>query len=72
LVQSLALAADSEDGDFRSAVAESPQVRAQLEPAELAACFELGPYLAEVDESFRRLGLLEPASPRPSGSQVER
>jgi adenylosuccinate lyase len=72
LVQSLALAADSEDGDFRSAVAESPQVRAQLEPAELAACFELGPYLAAVDESFRRLGLLEPASPRPSGSQVER
>jgi adenylosuccinate lyase len=72
LVQSLALAADTEDGDFRAAVEASPEVRAQLDPTHLAACFELGPYLAEVDESFRRLGLLEPASLEHSGSRVER
>ncbi|MFZ0995689.1 MAG: adenylosuccinate lyase [Candidatus Dormiibacterota bacterium] len=72
LVQSLALAADREDGDFRKAVAESPEVKAQLDPAELGACFDLAPYLAEIDESFRRLGLLEPASLAASGSQVQR
>lgn len=72
LVQSLALSADREGGDFRTAVAESPEVRAQLDPAELDACFELGPYLAEVDESFRRLGLLEPAGLQPSADRAPR
>jgi adenylosuccinate lyase len=70
LVQSLALAADQEGGDFRTSVAESPEVRAKLDPAELAACFELQPYLADIDESFRRLGLLEAATLQPSGKQA--
>jgi adenylosuccinate lyase len=72
LVQSLALSADREGGDFRTAVAASPEVRAQLDPPELDACFQLGPYLAEVDESFRRLGLLEPASLQPSTHRASR
>jgi adenylosuccinate lyase len=72
LVQALALASDEEEGDFRTAVAESPEVMAHLDPTELDACFELAPYLAEVDESFRRLGLLEPASLQASGSRMGR
>jgi adenylosuccinate lyase len=72
LVQSLALSADREGGDFRTDVAESPEVRAQLNPAELDACFQLGPYLAQVDESFRRLGLLEPASLQASATRASR
>jgi adenylosuccinate lyase len=71
LVQSLALAAETEDGDFRTAVAESSEVSAHLDPGELAACFELARYLAEVDESFRRLGLLDPASLEPLASRVQ-
>lgn len=70
LVQSLALSADREGGDFRADVAESHEVRAQLDPAELDGCFQLGPYLGEVDESFRRLGLLEPASLQPSANRA--
>jgi len=72
LVQSLALSADREGGDFRTTVAESPEVRARLDLAELDACFKLGPYLAEVDESYRRLGLLEPASLQPSANRAPR
>ncbi|HUY25571.1 MAG TPA: adenylosuccinate lyase [Candidatus Saccharimonadales bacterium] len=71
LVQSLALSADREGGDFKTAVGESPEVRAQLDLAELDACFKLGPYLADVDESFRRLGLLEPAKLQPSANRVQ-
>jgi adenylosuccinate lyase len=59
LVQSLALAADHQGGDFRATVGESPEVSALLSPEQLAACFDLRPYLAQIDESFRRLGLLE-------------
>ncbi|MGA8207603.1 MAG: adenylosuccinate lyase [Candidatus Dormiibacterota bacterium] len=70
LVQSLALSADREGGDFRSDVAASPEVRSHLDPTEVDACFQLGPYLSEVDESFRRLGLLEPASLQPSANQA--
>jgi len=57
LVQSLALAADQLGGDFRAAVGQDPEVAAVLSPQQLAACFDLQPYLAQIDESFRRLGL---------------
>jgi len=61
LVQALALSADRPGGDFRAAAAESPEVNAALSQDQLAACFDLEPYLAEIDESFRRLGLLPPS-----------
>ncbi|MGC1183553.1 MAG: adenylosuccinate lyase [Candidatus Dormiibacterota bacterium] len=58
MVQSLALAADQPGGDFRAAVAASAEVAAVLAPEQVAACFDLAPYLSQIDESFRRLGLL--------------
>ncbi|MGH7643328.1 MAG: adenylosuccinate lyase [Candidatus Dormibacteria bacterium] len=60
LVQGLAREADHPGGDFRATAAASPELVELLSREELAACFEVGPYLAQIDESFRRLGLLEP------------
>ncbi|HUY08704.1 MAG TPA: adenylosuccinate lyase [Candidatus Dormibacteraeota bacterium] len=60
LVQSLALEADQPGGDFRATVEASPEVVAALSPDEVTACFDLKPYLAQIEESFRRVGLLEP------------
>ncbi|HVB53776.1 MAG TPA: adenylosuccinate lyase [Candidatus Acidoferrales bacterium] len=62
LVQGLALQSDRLGGDFRASAQASPEVAALLSPEQLAACFELEPYLAQIDESFRRLGLLEVAT----------
>lgn len=59
LVQSLAQAADVAGGDFRAAVAASQEVSALLDREQMARCFDLHPYLAQIDESFQRLGLLE-------------
>ncbi len=61
LVQALALTADQPGGDFRATAQASPEVVAVLSPEQLAGCFDLQPYLAQIDESFRRLGLLEAA-----------
>jgi adenylosuccinate lyase len=68
LVQSLAHESDRPGGDFRRATELSPEVGALLSHEEVAACFEVGPYLAHVDESFRRLGLLEPVPATRSGA----
>ncbi|MGH7640690.1 MAG: adenylosuccinate lyase [Candidatus Dormibacteria bacterium] len=57
LVQALAHEADRPGGDFRALALGSPRVRERLSPAEVEACFDLGPSLAGVEESFRRLGL---------------
>ncbi|HUY57986.1 MAG TPA: adenylosuccinate lyase [Candidatus Micrarchaeaceae archaeon] len=59
LVQSLALESDRPGGDFRSAAQADPEVAARLSSAQLSACFDLQPYLAQIDESFYRLGLLQ-------------
>ncbi|HVC23693.1 MAG TPA: adenylosuccinate lyase [Candidatus Dormibacteraeota bacterium] len=69
LVQSLALAADQPGGDFRADVAASGEVAAVLAPDQVAACFDLAPYLSQIDESFRRLGLL---APHPAGREEGR
>ncbi|MGH7706219.1 MAG: adenylosuccinate lyase [Candidatus Dormibacteria bacterium] len=69
LVQQLALAADRRGGDFRAAARTSSEVAARLDGAHLEACFELAPYLAQIDESFRRLGLLEVAGAVPGGGR---
>jgi adenylosuccinate lyase len=60
LVQSLALEADQPGGDFRATVRASPEVAAALTPEQVTACFDLQPYLNQIKESFRRVGLLEP------------
>ena len=58
LVQSLAHESDRPEGDFGSAT--------RLSPEQVPACFEVGPYLAHVDQSFRRLGLPRWSWPRDS------
>ncbi|HEY6538488.1 MAG TPA: adenylosuccinate lyase [Candidatus Dormibacteraeota bacterium] len=62
LVQALALGADHPGGDFRQAVEASPEVASALTTEQVAACFDLEPYLRWVGESFRRLNLLEKAA----------
>ena len=54
VVQRHALAALDGDGRFRERLESDPEVRAHLPPAALAACFELEPYLRNVDALFAR------------------
>src|SRR5437868_10386010 len=44
-----------EDRDFRSLLAEDPEVKKLLKPAELAACFDLDRALRHVDAVFERV-----------------
>jgi adenylosuccinate lyase len=55
-VQSAAMAAQDEDGDFKALIA----ARHLLAPARLEACFDLEPYLRHVDEIFDRVFAPEP------------
>ncbi len=59
LVQGLAMTADRPGGSFRGEVEASPEVVQALGGAGVAACFDPGPYLAHVDATFARLGLIE-------------
>ncbi len=68
LVQRLAQAADRPGGSFRREVEASPEVAGRLGPEQVAACFELEPYLARIESSFDRLGLAEA---QPAGAGVE-
>jgi adenylosuccinate lyase len=68
LVQSIAQLTDRPSGDFRAQMEQSPEVAEWLGPEQVAACFELQPYLAHIDESFRRLGLLQPTPAGRPGS----
>jgi len=56
LVQSLLNESDRPEGDLGSAT--------RLTPEQVTACFEVGPYLAHLDQSFRRLGLPRWSWPR--------
>ena len=58
LVQRNALTAWDEERDFHALVASDPEVTARLEPAALAAAFDLGESLRHVDVLFERLGVL--------------
>jgi adenylosuccinate lyase len=53
VVQEHALAA-LEQGGFRDRLAADPRVRAAMSPERLARCFELEPYLRNVDAIFAR------------------
>ncbi|MBC7339988.1 MAG: adenylosuccinate lyase [Firmicutes bacterium] len=57
VVQELALRALDTGASFRELVEADPRVTGVLEAPRLAACFDLGPFLARVDYIFDRLGL---------------
>ena len=54
IVQTCALAALDGGGSFRALLEADPDVRRTLDPGRLAACFQLEPYLANVDALFAR------------------
>ncbi|HTR96695.1 MAG TPA: adenylosuccinate lyase [Candidatus Acidoferrales bacterium] len=54
IVQRHALAAADGGAPFREALAADPEVSARLDPGRLAACFELEPFLRNVDAIFAR------------------
>ena len=56
LVQRNALAAWDEERDFRELVTADPEIAARLDPASLAAAFDLEDALRHVDVLFERLG----------------
>src|SRR3989441_1106543 len=55
VVQRNAMKVWDEDRDFRSLLAEDPEVKKLLKPAELAACFDLERALRHVDGVFERV-----------------
>ncbi|HVC42906.1 MAG TPA: adenylosuccinate lyase [Candidatus Saccharimonadales bacterium] len=56
-VQALAARARDDDGSFRDLVALDPDIAGALTEATIAHCFDIDPYLAHIDETYRRLGL---------------
>ena len=56
LVQRNALASWDEERDFRELVTADPEIAARLDPASLAAAFDLEDALRHVDVLFERLG----------------
>jgi adenylosuccinate lyase len=56
-VQSLAARARDDEGPFRELVANDADIAAALSEETIAHCFDVEPYLAHVDETYRRLGL---------------
>jgi adenylosuccinate lyase len=54
LVQQNALAALDGGGSFRALLEAEPRVKQALGAEQLAACFDLEPYLASVDALFAR------------------
>jgi adenylosuccinate lyase len=55
LVQRNAMTAWQTDGDFQKLLADDPDVRKYLSPAEIATNFDLGYHLKEVDTIFKRV-----------------
>jgi adenylosuccinate lyase len=55
LVQGHAMRAWEEEGDFRAAVEEDPEIRAAMTPAEIAESFSLDRQLRNVDQIFKRV-----------------
>jgi adenylosuccinate lyase len=56
-VQLLAARARDDEGSFRDLVALDPEIAGALSEATIAQCFDVEPYLAHIDETYRRLGL---------------
>jgi adenylosuccinate lyase len=56
-VQVLAARARDDEGPFRDLVAADPEIADALPASTIAGCFDVAPYLAHIDETYRRLGL---------------
>jgi adenylosuccinate lyase len=56
-VQRLATRARDDDGSFRDLVALDPDISGALSESMIAHCFDIEPYLANIDVTYRRLGL---------------
>ncbi len=56
-VQALAARARDGDGLFRDLVAADADIAGALPESTIAHCFDVDPYLAHIDETYRRLGL---------------
>ena len=56
-VQVLATRARDDEGAFRDLVAADAEIAGALSESTIAHCFDVGPYLAHIDETYRRLGL---------------
>jgi adenylosuccinate lyase len=59
IVQANAMKAWHEDLDYRSLLEADTEVTSLLSPEQLDALFDVNAYLVHIDDSFRRLGLLE-------------
>lgn len=58
LVQTCAHRAwNTKDGNFQAAIAQNSQVKEQLSPAEIAACFEPQHHLNQLEQIYQRLGI---------------
>ncbi len=57
VVQALATRARDDEGSFRDLVNVDADIAGALSEAAIAHCFDLEPYLAHIDETYRRLGL---------------
>ncbi len=55
IVQSQAMKAWEEEGDFRAAIEADPEIRALLGPEQIARAFSVERYLKHVDAIFRRV-----------------
>jgi adenylosuccinate lyase len=60
IVQTHSMRAWTEGQEFKTLLADDPQVQAHLSPAELDGLFDLGYHLKYIDHAFRRCGLLPP------------
>jgi adenylosuccinate lyase len=56
-VQALAARARDDEGSFRDLVSTDADIAAVLPESTIARCFDVEPYLAHIDETYRRLGL---------------
>jgi adenylosuccinate lyase len=56
-VQALAARARDDEGSFRDLVSVDADIAAALSESTIAHCFDVEPYLAHIDETYRRLGL---------------
>jgi adenylosuccinate lyase len=66
VVQALATRARDDEGSFRDLVSVDADITGALSESTIAHCFDVEPYLAHIDETYRRLGLSTTTSQRPA------
>ena len=63
VVQSQAMKAWQEDGNFREAIENDPEIRELLPPEKIAASFSLDRQLSNIDRIFERVFGEKPGRP---------